>query len=59
MNEQYHEIMALIFGCLLGLFLGALAVWYDGHTTVAKECEKLGAFYVGDTVYECKPRGKV
>lgn len=28
--------------------------WYNAHITVARECDKLGAFYVGKTVYECK-----
>ena len=59
MNELDLRIMALIFGSLFGLCLGALTGRIDTHATVTKECEKLGAFYVGDTVYECKPRGKV
>ena len=29
-------------------------IWAMAHTTVAHECDKLGAFYVGDQVYECK-----
>ena len=29
-------------------------IWVMAHTTVAHECDKLGAFYVGDQVYECK-----
>ena len=29
-------------------------IWSIAHTTVAHECDKLGAFYVGDQVYECK-----
>lgn len=28
--------------------------WVIGNDVVANECEKLGGFYVGDTVYECK-----
>jgi hypothetical protein len=36
----------------LGLIL-ALA-WALAHSTVARECERLGAFYVGDKVYECR-----
>lgn len=34
-----------------------LAAWYGGwihaHLTVSRECKKLGAFYVGKTVYKC------
>ena len=29
-------------------------IWSMAHTTVAHECDKLGAFYIGDKVYECK-----
>ena len=31
-------------------------VWIAAHETVAKECKNLGAFYVGNTVYECKKK---
>lgn len=29
-------------------------IWSMAHSEVARECEKLGAFYVGDKVFECK-----
>ena len=29
-------------------------IWVMAHTTVAHECDKLGAFYVGEQVFECK-----
>lgn len=29
-------------------------IWAMAHSEVARECEKLGAFYVGDKVFECK-----
>ena len=29
-------------------------VWVLARTTVASECDKLGAFYVGNKVFECK-----
>lgn len=28
--------------------------WIVAHNTVASECNKLGAFYVGSMVYECR-----
>lgn len=28
------------------------------HQEVARECERLGAFYVGVKVYECKLKGQ-
>ena len=33
-------------------------IWAMAHTTVAHECDKLGAFYVGDQVFECKRKAK-
>jgi len=47
---------------LLGVFLvmvfwvAILIGWVVAHNTVAKECKKLGTFYVGDTMYECKAK---
>ncbi|WP_428242979.1 hypothetical protein [Gynuella sp.] len=32
-----------------GIFIG----WVWAHNTVADECEKLGAFYVGNKTYHC------
>ena len=29
-------------------------IWVLAHSTIATECRKLGAFYVGETVFECK-----
>jgi hypothetical protein len=39
---------------LLALAVGWYGGWIAGHTTVATECERLGGFYVGSTVYQCK-----
>lgn len=47
---------------LLGVFLvmvfwaAVFLGWAVAHNTVAKECQKMGSFYVGDTVYECKAK---
>ena len=30
------------------------AIWDVAHITVTTECERLGAFYVGSKVYECR-----
>lgn len=39
-----------------------LAAWFGGwiyaHKTIADECERLGAFYVGGKVFECKLKEK-
>jgi len=38
------------------VLLWGLLVWIAAHETVAKECKNLGAFYFGNTVYECKKK---
>jgi hypothetical protein len=45
----------------IAAFVIAIAVfvgWIAAHGTVAHECKKLGGFYVGETVYECKVKGE-
>ena len=32
--------------------------WVSAHEVVAHECEVLGGFYMGSTVYECKVKGE-
>lgn len=44
-----------VLGMIL-LILLSVVVWATAHTVVAKECERLGAFYVGAKVYDCKER---
>lgn len=39
---------------LITFLAGKSYGWYEAHYTVAQECERLGKFYVGKTVYECK-----
>jgi len=48
-------LLAIVVALMLMFFFG----WIQAHSTVARECEKLGAFYVGDKTFECrvKPRG--
>ena len=45
--------MNTLFWILLAVIVGYIGGWRLAHTTVADECEKLGKFYVGKTVYEC------
>ena len=49
----------MIEGFISALVLTAAVVvgWVAAHSTVAYECERLGGFYVGKTVYECKVKG--
>ena len=48
MNSVLGSILILVI--VLATFIG----WDYAHRTVAKECERLGAFYVGDKTYECR-----
>lgn len=38
-----------VIAWLVAMWLG----WMVAHLTVATECERLGAFYVGQSVYQC------
>lgn len=35
------------------LIVGFCMGWIAAHSTVASECDRIGSFYVGDTVYVC------
>jgi hypothetical protein len=39
-----------VVGTLFGLVMG----WVIAHSTVATECTRLGAFYVGSSTYKCE-----
>ena len=59
--NQEGGVMDALTGSLLGALvfsLGAVIGHFDGHSTAAIECERLGAFYVYDKVFECKIKGK-
>lgn len=41
----------------LAIVLAAFALgWAIAHSTVATECERLGSFYVGQKVFDCKEK---
>lgn len=42
-----------LFFLLLALLIGYAIGWRAAHVTVAMECERLGAFYVGKQIYQC------
>jgi hypothetical protein len=44
--------VALIVYSVIAIIVGIS--WAFSASTIASECQKLGAFYVGSTVYECK-----
>lgn len=41
--------MLLVIGLVLGIWIG----WIQAHHTIARECLKLGSFYVGNRVFKC------
>jgi hypothetical protein len=43
-----HLLSTFILLAVAGL------IWVVSATTIANECEKMGMFYVGDRVFECK-----
>ena len=47
-----------VLGVLACIFVAVAfaAGWEVAHSTVGKECDRLGAFYVGKNVYECRPK---
>ena len=53
MRYLFEAVMTTV--CLLALIA---LIWSIAHATVAHECDKLGAFYYGDQVYECKRKAK-
>lgn len=44
------HLLLIIFASLV---LGFLFGWEYAHSTVSKECRRLGGFYVGSTVFKC------
>lgn len=40
--------------CLLFLVIGFFVGYQYAHFYIANECEKLGGFFVGNKIYECK-----
>ena len=49
MNVIYTALIALLWFAM-GVFVG----WIKAHKTISSECKKLGGFYVGDEVFDCK-----
>lgn len=43
---------------LIGVVSAFSLGWVLAHRTVSTECERLGAFYVGEAVYECRAKGR-
>lgn len=52
-------LVVWIFGaiCMIVTVGSFFIGWVIAHSTVARECERLNGFYVGNEVYECKAKG--
>ena len=48
--KDFIETVAATAICAVAL----VTAWASSASTIARECERLGAFYVGDTVYKCE-----
>ncbi len=42
-----------LFWAAVAFLVGHHFGWQGAHHTVASECERLGGFYVGKTIYKC------
>lgn len=52
--SDWCEIIVELLPTLFILFLiGVVVGWLNAHSTIATECRKLGAFYVGNSVFKC------
>ena len=49
-----------VLGVLLTILAGVLMcfAWVGSASTIGKECEKMGHFYVAKKVYECKLKAR-
>ena len=54
--------MTNVLACILVVVVASMLFYAagkkDAHFDIAKECDKLGAFYVGDIVYKCVRKEK-
>lgn len=50
---DFEDLREAVMGWLFLILVGWLCGWIHAHSTVAKECERLGSFYVGSKVFHC------
>jgi hypothetical protein len=43
-----------IFMCMVVAIALLIITWAMSAANIGKDCEKLGSFYLGDTVYKCE-----
>ena len=52
------RFIEFLFAAFATVFLEALLGWAAAHDAVARECDRLGGFYVGAATYKCAKDGK-
>jgi len=52
--SSWDDVRSYATTLICGILIGWLFGWTHAHGTVASECKKLGSFYVGEVVFECK-----
>ena len=50
-NDGINTALGILCGGMIGI-----GGWLYAHQTIALECEKLGAFYVGAKVFACEEK---
>lgn len=57
MNDDDRLTIWIVIAFILITLCSFVLGWVIAHSIVAKECERLSGFYVGNVVYECKAKG--
>ena len=53
MSDVVLNYIGAVIVCAASILIG-YAGYVTAHSEVARECDRLGAFYVGDVTYVCK-----
>lgn len=56
MHLRTLVILALV--AIVAALEGKSNGWKDAHIEVARECQRLGSFYVGDQIFTCSLKDK-
>lgn len=56
-RQRGNGFLGAVIVLVVAVFIGN-GIWASAHRTIATECERLGAFYVGDKVYQCQEKVK-
>jgi hypothetical protein len=51
--DSTGAVMIAVLMLVAGLIIGSFSGWVIAHNTVSHECDRLGAFYVGDKTFWC------